>query len=417
MSKTLIAEIISIGNEILAGHTVNTNATFISQQLAKIGIPVKWVTTISDTSKEINSALSAANTRAQIIVVTGGLGPTPDDITKMEICRYFEQELVENPILLEDLKSFLKKRNRSLDFLKMNRAQAMVPKQAQIIRNNYGTAPGLILKKDESHFIFMPGVPNEMKNMLVPHFLDYLNNTFTLPKMQRFLLRTTGIAESILYDKIKDEVNKYSHIDLSFLPKQIGVDLRFQLVDSHNQFQKDWHLFTKTAEEKLERYIYSKEEKNLPEVLLNLLQKKGATLSVAESFTAGRIQDWVTDIPGSSSVFAGGVVTYSNASKVAMLNVKPHSLNTFGAVSEQVALEMVHGVQELYKTDCAIATTGIAGPGGGSEEKPVGRCYLAARYGQKEVVKEFTMGGTRDIIKMRGAHAALELLRRLILGI
>jgi len=413
--KEINAELISIGNELLAGYTINTNATFISQQLEDIGISVKWITTIADEASEISNSLETANRRADVIITTGGLGPTPDDITKATICSFFETELHESPTILEDLKKFISDRNRSKNFLEINRGQALIPKTAQTISNPIGTAPGLILEKDGSWFSFMPGVPREMKAMIINHFIPFLKNKFNLPKIKTKILRTTGIPESRLHDILRDEIEAYPQFPFAFLPKQIGVDLRFRLSSSSPQEEKTWSEFIVKIQEKAQKYIFTTDERNIEQVIVEMLADRNLTLAVAESFTGGLIQDWITDVPGSSAIFLGGIVTYSNESKIALTAVSESTLKKFGAVSEETALEMVRGIQKKFNTECAISTTGIAGPGGGSKEKPVGLCYVASRYKNKEFVRQFNFGTDRRINKMRGAMAGLEMLRRLII--
>lgn len=414
MKKSLYAEIISIGNEILAGYTINTNSAFISQQLREIGIAVNWVTTIADEGDEILNALRIAGARADVIAVTGGLGPTPDDITKELICRFFDTQLIENAQVLDDLKDFLNKRKRPAHFLEINRAQALVPEKAVILRNAFGTAPGMILQKEESVFVFMPGVPLEMKNMFNPGFTDFLKAHFDLPEIQTHIMRTTGIAESSLHDMLKPVIADYPQFPFAFLPRQVGVDLRFRLINGSKDEILQWQQMIASIREKAQKFIFTENEEALEEIIFRKLTDSKKTISVAESFSGGLLQDWITNVPGSSSVYLGGIVAYSNESKIILLDVKSAVLKEFGAVSAETAVEMARGVQKKFGSHCAIATTGIAGPAGGSQEKPVGLCYIAVRYGEKESVKEFNFGSSREVNKMRGAMSGLELLRRLM---
>lgn len=413
--KEITAELISIGNELLAGYTINTNAAFISHRLKDIGITVKWITTIADEADEIFEALKKANQRANIIMTTGGLGPTPDDITKATICTFFDTELQENAAVLENLKKFIQDRNRSEKFLEINRGQALVPKKAQTIPNPIGTAPGLMLEKNGSWFSFMPGVPHEMKAMVNNYFVPFLKGKFDLPKIKTEIIRTTGIAESSLHDIIKEEIEAYPQFPFAFLPKQIGVDLRFRITVSDPKVEKTWRVFISKIHQKAQKYIFTNDERTIEQVMVEMLSKRKLTLAIAESFTGGLIQDWLTDVPGSSAIFPGGIVTYSNDLKINFTDVSPKTLEKFGAVSEQVALEMVRGIQNRFNTNCAISTTGIAGPGGGSKQKPVGLCFVAARHQDKEFVRKFNFGTERRINKMRGAMAGLEMLRRLLI--
>ena len=406
-------ELISIGNEILAGYTVNTNSSFLSQSLQKIGLNVNWVTTISDEEDEIINALKISAERAQLVICTGGLGPTPDDITKKTIAKFFNQKLIRNEIVLQNIKNLFKARRRNLS--EANIAQSMIPEKAEILPNQNGTAPGMILKKEEVIFVFMPGVPLEMKSMVKNDLIDYLKNHFNLPEVKTRILRTTGIAESSLMDLIQDIIDEYPQFLFSFLPKHIGVDLRFKLADHKDE--KAWLEMIEKIGKRAQKYIFSDDERNLEQVIVELLTENKYTLAVAESFTGGLLGDWITNVPGSSEIFLGGTIAYSNQAKMYFLKVKKETLQKYGAVSSATALEMAGGVQKVYKTDCAIATTGIAGPGGATENKDIGLAYVAARFKEKEIVKEFHFGKDRRINKMRGAMAGLELLRRLILNI
>lgn len=411
--QNIKAEIISIGNEVLAGYTVNTNATFISQQLLSIGLPVSWVTTIHDEHHEIKKALTNAAQRAQVVLVTGGLGPTPDDITKNTVCDFFGVGMRTDESTLQHVLQFLESRN--IKPTELNKAQAQIPDCDLVIPNSVGTAPCLVFHREGTHFFFMPGVPGEMERMVQDHILNYLKTNLNLIPVHTVLLRTTGIPESRLYEKLQSTLNAYPDIELSFLPRYIGVDLRFRIISEKSSDKKRLEELISAIQAIVGSYIFSTDQQELEEVLGSLLSRRNLTLSVVESFTGGLISDWITNVPGSSAYFTAGLITYSNASKIDLVQVSLKTLKTHGAVSAQTALEMVQGVQNKFSTHCAISTTGIAGPGGATETKPVGLCYVAARFGQKEVVKEFRFGSERLINKKRGAIAGMELLRRLIL--
>ena len=407
------AEIISIGDEVLAGYTVNTNAAFISQQLLSIGLPVQWITTISDQHSEILQALATASQRAEVILITGGLGPTPDDLTKKAICDFFKVEMHLHAATLENVLRFLKVRR--IEQTDLNRAQALIPVSDRVFPNSVGTAPCLVFERSNRHFFFMPGVPGEMKHMVSDHILDYLKEHLSLTPVHTVLLRTTGIPESRLYEQLKPILNDYLNIQTAFLPRHIGVDLRFKLISGDPKQIKQLKELESKIRTVAKKYIVTDRFIELEQVLGQLLKDKRLLLSVAESFTGGLISDLLTNIPGSSEYFTAALITYSNESKRELLGVSEQTLKQFGAVSRETALEMVRGVQRRLKTDCAIATTGIAGPGGATETKAVGLCYIAARFKEKEVVKEFHLGTERLTNKKRGAVAGLELLRRLIL--
>jgi nicotinamide-nucleotide amidase len=409
------AEIISIGNEILSGWTLNSNTHWIAQKLNDIGLPVQWMSTIADTENEITFALKTAGARADVILCTGGLGPTPDDITKTVISKFFETKLVLNKDILRHIQKFFESRN--LKMSKTNRQQALVPEIASTVHNSLGTAPGLIFERNRQLYFFMPGVPREMKKMMTTNILTHIKNYFRLSDLNTYILRTTGIAESRLFEKIERILDKYTDITVSFLPKITGVDIKLKIPDQPVENHRRVKQLLDETRIIIGKYIYTETEKELQEILGDHLRSHNLSLAVAESFTGGLISDWLTDTPGSSEYFLGSVISYSNNSKIRELGVSEKTLSDFGAVSEQTALEMAVGVQALFQADCAIASTGIAGPGGATENKAVGLCYLAVVKGVQTFVKKFNFGEDRRIIKERGAMAGLESLRRLILDL
>ena len=409
------AEIITIGNEILAGWTLNTNGHWIAQKCNDIGLTVQWMTTIADVDEEIRTALKNASSRANVILCTGGLGPTPDDITKKTIASYFETELVMDEDILNHVRNLFKGRNMKMPDI--NKYQALIPKNAKIVPNSLGTAPGLQFERDKQLFFFMPGVPREMMGMIESSILSRIKSYFQLPDFKTHLLRTTGIAESRLFEKLENLLESYQDLSVSFLPKITGVDIKFRIDNKSTDMQERSQEFVSKIKASTGKYIYSEEDKDLKEIIGELLKKNNLSVAVAESFTGGLISDWITDVPGSSDYFLGSIICYHNESKIRDIGVSEKTINEFGAVSEQTALEMAAGIKKLFGSDCAIASTGIAGPGGATETKPVGLCFISAIYKQKTFVKEFNFGQNRRINKERGSMAALESLRRLLLNI
>lgn len=409
------AEIITIGNEILAGWTLNTNGHWIAQKCNDIGLTVQWMTTIADVDEEIRTALKNASSRANVILCTGGLGPTPDDITKKTIASYFETELVMDEDILNHVRNLFKGRNMKMPDI--NKYQALIPKNAKIVPNSLGTAPGLQFERDKQLFFFMPGVPREMMGMIESSILSRIKSYFQLPDFKTHLLRTTGIAESRLFEKLENLLESYQDLSVSFLPKITGVDIKFRIDNKSTDMQERSQEFVSKIKASTGKYIYSEEDKDLKEIIGELLKKNNLSVAVAESFTGGLISDWITDVPGSSDYFLGSIICYHNQSKIRDIGVSEKTINEFGAVSEQTALEMAAGIKKLFGSDCAIASTGIAGPGGATETKPVGLCFISAIYKQKTFVKEFNFGQNRRINKERGSMAALESLRRLLLNI
>ena len=409
------AEIISIGNELLSGLTVNSNSSWIAKKLTDIGVSVNWITTIADITEEIEFALKTACSRADIILCTGGLGPTPDDITKNTVCKFFQTKLVLHQPTLENVIQIFKRRNIKMP--EINRGQAMVPENAKIISNKLGTAPGLLFTRQKRTYAFMPGVPKEMKSMIDPEIINILKKTYKLIPFQTHLIRTTGIAESTLFEKLNPIFEKYPDIAVSYLPKFTGVDICLKYHSADESKIANVKKLSALCRETIGSYIYTEKEKELQEILAVQLKKRSLTLAVAESITGGLIADRITDVPGSSAYFLGSVITYSNKSKIDQLQVAPETLTKYGAVSEQTVKEMVSGIQKLFQSNCAIASTGIAGPTGATETKPVGLCYLAAACNDKIIARKYNFGKDRRINKERGTTAGLELLRRLLLDI
>lgn len=409
------AEIISIGNELLAGITVNTDAAYLAKQLRSVGVETSWITTIADQKEDILAALKTASQRARVVISTGGLGPTPDDITKRTICEFFGVQLKFDAQVFEDVRRFVTKRKFFLN--QVNREQAVIPECDRVLRNLKGTAPGLYFNRNEVHYFFLPGVPHEVYHLTEKDILPMLKEIFNLQPLKTHLLRTTGIPESRIIEKIGDLVETYKNIRMAFLPRFRGVDLRFTAPDNNARTLSDFDALVNGVRQRLQKYIFTEDELEIEEIIGRILKLKLFTLSVAESFTGGLIGDMITNIPGSSDYFLGDAVTYSNESKMKLLGVQAQTLEKFGAVSKETVTEMVRGVQKLFGSKCAVATTGIAGPTGATETKPIGLCYIAARVGDEERVMKFEFGTERIMNKRRGAIAALELLRRLLLKI
>lgn len=372
------AEIITIGDEILIGQILDTNSREIAQYLNLIGIKVARIKSVSDQAKEIESALEDIDRDTNVVLITGGLGPTKDDITKKTLAKYFGSKKM---LTHKETLSFIEERfaKRGYSMTELNRQQAEVPDNCIVVPNIYGTAPGMWFEQEETIFISMPGVPYEMREML-PKVGGLLGKRFNLNVIFHKTLMTFGIPESMLAEIIEDwENNLPEHIKLAYLPDmENGVKLRL----SGSGVQKE--ILEKEVDYRFEKLIgilgeqaYAFAPDNLESSIGKLLKKSGASLSLAESCTGGRISYRITSVPGSSSYYKGGVTSYSNESKVKILGVNPEHIQKYGAVSEQVAVQMAEGVKKLLGTDFAVGITGIAGPDGGSEEKPVGFCWIA----------------------------------------
>jgi nicotinamide-nucleotide amidase len=368
------AEIITIGDEILIGQIVDTNSAWIAAQLNLAGVKVSKIISVSDNWDEIKTALSEAEKRADIILVTGGLGPTNDDITKKVLADYFgaNRMTVHEPSL-----KFIETRFalRGIPMNELNKQQAEVPDCCTVIPNNYGTAPGMWFEKNRTIVVSMPGVPSEMMKML-PDVLDVLKTKVTLPDICHKTLMTYGISESELAEKISDWENSLpQETALAYLPNiETGVKLRLTSYAANGkclveeQFDKLYAI--------LGNYVYGYEPDTLESVLGALLLAKGATAATAESCTGGRIAHRITSVPGSSAYFKGGIVAYSNEIKTKILGVNPLDIEKSGAVSSEIARQMAEGARRILNTDYAVSTTGVAGPAGGTTDKPVGLCWF-----------------------------------------
>jgi nicotinamide-nucleotide amidase len=391
----MLAEIITIGDEILIGQIVDTNSAWMAEKLNHAGIRVKQISSVSDNREHILAALAEAATRADIILITGGLGPTKDDITKKTLAEYFNVGMVLNDAALENVANIFEKYNRPL--LEVNRKQAEVPANCEVILNKNGTAPGMWFNHEGKIYVSMPGVPFEMKYMVDEEVIPKLQAQLKLPVIIHKTILTVGEGESFLAEKIADiEDSLRTHIKLAYLPKLGQVRLRLSADgDDAALLQKEIDLHAAKIIERVKHAVVAEEDIPLEKVVLNLMAERSLTLSVAESCTGGYISHLITQHAGSSRVFLGGVVSYANQLKQSVLGVKTETLNNNGAVSEQTVREMVEGALLNFKTDYAVAVTGIAGPNGGTPEKPVGTVWIAAANANKTVVKKFTFGNKR----------------------
>jgi nicotinamide-nucleotide amidase len=412
------ANIISIGDELLIGQTTNTNASFIGNELSEININVTKVITVGDEESEIIDAFETAFTKSDIAIVTGGLGPTHDDVTRTCVVKFFNSELVENEEILEDIKSLFGKRNREVT--EVNKAQALVPEVAEPIRNQHGTAPGMWIEKDKRIFVILPGVPYEMEAMMndavLPRLAEIMEGLKS--KIKRSILQTTGIPESTLAEKLGDMDELLEGGKLSFLPSIGGVRLRISVEDVDEKAAKNKLLeIEQKIRSKIGRYIYGKNDETLEEVVARLLDERQLKISTAESCTGGLIANRLTNISGSSSYFERGVVCYSNASKVEILRVDEDLITEKGAVSMEVAMQMAEGVKSTSGSDIGISVTGIMGPKGATTDKPVGLVYIGYCDDKVCTVKKHIFGNERLLNKQRTMRAALDMVRKQLLGI
>lgn len=409
------AEIITIGDEILIGQIIDTNSSWLGQELSKLGIQVIHRTSVSDNSQAIVNALNSAKQRADVIITTGGLGPTKDDITKHTFANYFNTELVLNQEVLTWVRSIFKKRN--LPMVDSNNAQALVPANCEVLFNRSGTAPGMWFDEDGKVFISMPGVPFEMKVIFEEQCIPRLQKRFTLPVIIHRTILTCNIGESFLALKLENiENNLPPHIKLAYLPAVGMVRLRFSGSHTHYATLKDEidEIITRVYDT-IGDSIYGEENDTLEHVVGLLLKSHHKTLATAESCTGGYVSHLITSVPGSSSYYKGSVISYANEVKENELGVSNQILKTQGAVSEACVTQMAEGVRKKLNTDYAIATSGIAGPDGGTPEKPVGTVWIAVSGPNATIAKQFNMGDNRERTIQRSAIQGLDMLRKMLL--
>ena len=410
----MFAEIITIGDELLIGQVVDTNSAWMAQQLNKIGIRVKQITSVSDSAAHIYKALSEAKERAEVVFITGGLGPTKDDITKSVLLDFFGGELQINEAALKNVHAIFEKYKKPV--LPANHQQAAVPSSCEIILNLQGTAPGMYFFKDNCHYYSMPGVPFEMMAMMENSIIPKLTQTLNLPSVLHETILTAGIGESFLADLIEKEEDQLpAHIKLAYLPKLGQVRLRLSAFGFNEQELKAELLLHKNKiAEKIGDYVIALSDINIEEVILNTLLAQNKTLSTAESCTGGYIGHLLTSIAGSSRVYQGGGITYSYDLKESVLGVKSDTLSQTGAVSEETVTEMVLGALKAFNSDYAIACSGIAGPDGGTPDKPVGTVWIAVASKNKVVAKKYLFGNKRMQNIERTAVSAFYMLYQLM---
>ena len=410
------AEIITIGDEILIGQIIDTNSAWLAQQLNAIGIHVKQVSSVADHPADIIVALTLASGRADLILVTGGLGPTKDDVTKQTLSVYFGCGFRRDPKVLAHVESIFNRNKRPM--LEINRRQADVLEKSEVLFNAMGTAPGMWLTHKEKPYIIMPGVPFEMQHIMRERVLPRLLNLEGRQPLWHHTVLTAGIGESFLAERIADiESALPAHIQLAYLPKPGLVRLRLTATGENLvTLKRETAAVTSQLRERLGHHFLANEDTTLEILIRDFMRQRKLLLATAESCTGGNIARLITALPGSSSMFEGGAVTYSNAVKQTTLGVKAETLEAHGAVSEQTVREMALGAQALFQVDYAIAVSGIAGPDGGTTEKPVGLVWIAVAGKSGVVAHEFLFGHDRAINIERSSMAALFMLWRLLLA-
>jgi len=407
-------EILCVGTEILLGDIVNTNAQYISRGLSQLGIDVYYETVVGDNPARLEEALNIAKTRADIIITTGGLGPTYDDLTKETISRNFGRELEMNQKCLEELTAFFVKGNRIMT--ENNKKQAMMPKGCIILDNPQGTAPGCIIEGDDGKTaIMMPGPPREMKPMFDNHVRPYLRQ-FSEDIMVSRVIRVISLGESAMEDRLRDMMESMTNPTIA--PYAKDSECLVRITAKAKSEQEAYDMMEPVIEEiqqKLGIYAYGVDVDSLEEHIVQLLTEHGKTVAFAESCTGGLAAKRLTDVPGSSAVFRTGIVAYSNGTKRNVLGVRSSTLKKWGAVSHQTAVEMALGVYNLSGADIGVGITGIAGPDGGTEEKPVGLVYVAATDGVRTWVKKLYVPRSREYIRISAVNNAYDMVRRFVI--
>lgn len=411
------ASIVTIGDELLIGQTIDTNSAFIAQELNKIGVWMRRRVAIADDKEAILTTLADEAKTSNIIIITGGLGPTADDITKPALCEYFNTGLVRNEEATKNVENIFKKLNRPLT--ERNLSQGLVPANCEVLPNGRGTAPGMYFNQKAVHYFSLPGVPHEMKGLMHSGVLPKIKATFSLPAVAHRTLLTAGIGESFLADTIQEfETALPSYIKLAYLPAYGMVRLRLTAKgEDETAINKEVDEKFSTLKSLVKDWMVADEDIPIQEAVFRLLKEKGKTLATAESCTGGTIASLITSIPGSSGVFNGGIVSYANDVKEEILDVKAETLKSVGAVSEETVTQMAVGACKKLKTDYAVSTSGIMGPDGGTPEKPVGTVWIgvASKEGKVQTHKaSFRFDRARNVELT--VHTALNLLRKFVLA-
>ena len=418
MKKNILVDIICIGDELLIGQTINTNAAWIGAEVNKWGMKVRRAISIADDAHQIKEEIDESLSQSTITFITGGLGPTKDDITKKTFCDFFEDVLVEDKATTMRVTEFFESRN--LPMLEVNYLQAMVPSQCQVIPNYHGTAPGMWMEKEGHIVISMPGVPYEMQNMMTTTLLPKIAKEFDLPEIIHYTLMTVGVGESYIAEQLShlEEEIKQQGISLAYLPSPGLVKLRLssyghETGTDHNTVIKQ---FASKIESILGSIVFAHEDTSLIAVVSQLMKQNQHTLSVAESCTGGTIQSWITSLEGASDYFKGGITPYLSKFKTSVLQIPEELLSIHPVVSEPVAQAMAKASQQLFESDYALATTGYAGPGNEDSEIPVGTVCIALATPHEVISKTLRLGKNRERnIRITSLHA-LNMLRLSILN-
>jgi nicotinamide-nucleotide amidase len=413
------AHILTIGDELLIGQTINTNAAWIGEQLDHAGIDVLRAVTVGDDHAGIRAALAAALAEAEVVILTGGLGPTHDDVTKLAVAEHLGLELQFHPEILDGVRDLFERRGREMPA--SNHTQAMVPEGSEVLPNRHGTAPGLWIEHAKNGslqiVVLLPGVPFEMRTLMTEHVIPRLASRHGLHNIVHRVLHVSGIGESNLQELLGDMSPFFEEgVRLAYLPGPSTIRLRLTAVgEARQEAEARLDAFEAAIRERAGRFIFGTADDTLESVVGGMLRERGRTLALAESCTGGHILDRMTDFPGSSDYIKGGLVAYCNEVKIGTLQVSPETLRSDGAVSEAVAIQMARGVRLLTRADIGMSTTGIAGPSGGTPEKPVGLVWIGFSDASDAFAVKFQFGDDRVVNKERSGAALLNLLRKRLL--
>lgn len=414
--KKMQASILTIGDEILNGTTIDTNSAYIAKKCVANGLSIQGTYSISDSFEGIYEGLELAQKNAEIIFITGGLGPTKDDITKQALANFFQVDLSFDSKVFEKIEAYFKKRGQKQ--VELNRKLAMIPSNAELLPNERGTAMGMWFTKNDKIFVSMPGVPHEMRHMLNNFVLPKIIAEKKLPTIINKYIMCAGIGESAIYERIEDiEANLPEGTSLAYLPNLGNVKLRLTtVVDEHSQSaERELRSIQEAITERIPKHVFSyNPDDSLAKTVGEMLLTRNKTLSTAESCTGGYISHLITSVPGSSKYFEGAVAAYSYDIKEKLLNVQNKTLNTVGAVSKETVIEMTKGLLDIMDTDYGIAVSGIAGPGGGTPEKPVGTVWIAVGNKTKVKARLYNLTNQREYNIKISAQVALNMLRNFI---
>jgi nicotinamide-nucleotide amidase len=411
----MIAEILTIGDELLRGARLDTNSAFLARKLDEIGIEVRYKSTAADDMDRLEEAISLALRRADIIITTGGLGPTDDDITKKAICKVFKRNLIFHENVLADLEKRFTARGMKMPSINQN--QALLPQGAGFLANRTGSALGIVIDEHGKYFCSLPGVPTEMETMTVEELVPHLRQRSGDRVMVRHLIRTIGVPESALAEKFRTGLKLPEGVSLAYLPSYGKVDLAIKGTGAiHEEVQTAVDQTAATIRALAGDAVFTEDDRELEAVIGDLLVEAGLTLATAESCTGGLLGGRITRAPGSSRYFLGGVVAYANEVKTGTLRVPKETLDAAGAVSAETAEAMAVGVRHLTGASIGVAVTGVAGPDGGTADKPVGTVFVGLATDKAVTSKKYLMGGDREIVRERTVLSALDMVRRALLG-